>query len=165
MLDFLMPKTKIKAYAIRELPIETFEVVGVGQINPYCNKEYENEIFLTVVNFANDSKNYDEREGLVVTKYFTVRKCPKCRALEMIPTKIRINLDKTYLQHEEEIAFDAFEEHPIRRHAPSIIEAFCNHCSTCFEVKIKSKDTWVKEAKKIKESNLVTLCWEEYCLD
>lgn len=165
MLDFLIPKSKVQAYGIREVSIETFEIIGIGQINPYCNNEYDNEIFITVVNFANDSKNYDEKEGLILTKYFTLRKCPKCKKVELVPTKIKINLDSTYIKHEEEIAYDAFEEHPSRRHFPSTVEAYCNHCSTCFEMRIKSKDTWVKEAKKIKERDLVTFSWEEYCLD
>ena len=165
MLNFLTPKNKLQIWAIREVPIETFEVIGIGQINPYCNAQYENEIFLTVVNFANGSKNYDEREGLILTKYFTVKKCPKCKKTELIPIKIKINLDETYIRHEEEIAYDAFEEHPSRRHLPSMVEAFCNHCSTCFEARIKSKDCWVKEAKKIKERDLIVGSWEEYCLD
>ena len=130
MLDFLTSKTKVKAWNIRELPIETFEVIGIGQINPYCNSQYDNEIFVTVVNFANDSKNYDEREGLVLAKHFTVKKCPKCKKLELIPTKIKINLDSTYIKHEEEIAFDAFEQYPSRRHFPSVAQAFCNHFKT-----------------------------------
>ena len=77
MLNFLTPKNKLQAWAIREVAIETFEVIGIGQINPYCTSQYENEIFITVVNFANDAKNYDEREGLILTKYFTVKKCQK----------------------------------------------------------------------------------------
>ena len=165
MLNFLLPKSKVQTYDIQEIPIEHFEVLGIGQINPYCNLQYDNEIFITALSFANDSKNYDEREGLVLTKKFTVKKCPKCKKVELIPTKIKINLDSTYMCHEEEIAFDAFEEHPSRRHAPSVIEAYCNHCSSCFELRIKSKDSWVKEAKKIKERDLITGSWEEYCLD
>lgn len=165
MLNFLTPKNKLQAWAIRDVAIENFEIIGIGQINPYCNLQYENEIFLTVVNFANGAKNYDEKEGLILTKYFTVKKCPKCRKTELIPVKLKINLDEIYLRHEEEIAFDAFEEHPSRRHFPSIAEAFCNHCSTCFEVRIKSKDCWIKEAKKIKERDLITDSWEEYCID
>ena len=165
MLNFLTPKNKLQAWAIREVAIETFEVIGIGQINPYCNSQYENEIFITVVSFANDAKNYDEREGLILTKYFTVKKCPKCKKTELVPIKLKINLDETYLHHEEEIAFDAFEEHPSRRHFPSIVSAFCNHCSTCFEARIKTKDCWIKEAKKIKERDLITGSWEEYCID
>jgi len=165
MLDFLLPKTKIQAYGIREIPIEQFEVLGIGQINPYCNNQYDNEIFITVVNFANETRNYDEKEGLILTKFFTVRRCPKCKKTELILTRIKINMDSTYLAHEEEIAFDAYEENPSRRHFASISEAYCNHCSSCFEIKIKSKDVWVKEAKKIKNKNLITGCWEEYCID
>ena len=70
MLDFLTPKTKVQAYTVNEIPIEHFEVIGIGQINPYCQTQYDNEIFVTVVNLANDSKNYDEKEGLILTKYF-----------------------------------------------------------------------------------------------
>lgn len=165
MLSFLTPKTKLQAWALREVPIEMFEVIGVGQINPYCKNQYENEIFITLVSFANDSKTYDEREGLVLTRVFSLKKCPRCKKIELIPTKIKINLDSTYIKHEEEVAFDAFEEPLLRRHYPSIVEAFCNHCSTCFEARIKSKDCWIKEAKKIKERDLLTGSWEEYCLD
>ncbi|MBE7708720.1 MAG: hypothetical protein E7Z88_08465 [Cyanobacteria bacterium SIG27] len=165
MFDFLTPKNKLQAWAIRDVAIESFEIIGIGQINPYCESQYENEIFLTVVNFANDARNYDEREGLILTKYFTVKKCPKCKKIELIPIKLKINLDETYLRHEEEIAYDAFEEHPSRRHFSSIAAAFCNHCSTCFEVRIKTKDCWVKEAKKIKERDLINSSWEEYCLE
>ena len=165
MFDFLTPKSKVQAWASREMPIESFEVIGVGQINPYCNSQYENEIFITVVNFANDSKNYDEREGLVLSRFFTVKKCPKCKKIELVPTKIKVNLDSIYIKHEEEIAFDAYEEHPSRRHYPSVVEAFCNNCSACFEIRIKAKDCWVKEAKKLKERDLLTGSWEEYCVD
>lgn len=165
MLNFLTSKIKLQSWAIRELPIELFEVIGVGQINPYCKNQFDNEIFITVVNFSNDDKNYDEREGLILSKYFTVKKCPKCKKLELIPTKLKINMDSTYIKHEEEIAFDAFEEHPSRRHLPSLAQAFCNHCSTCFEMRIKLKDCWIKEAKKIKERDLITGSWEEYCID
>ena len=165
MLNFLTPKNKLQAWATREIPIELFEVIGVGQINPYCNSQYDNEIFLTVVNFANDTNKYDEREGLILSRCFTVKKCPRCKKNELVPTKLKINLDQTYMKYEEEIAFDAFEEHPSRRHLPSVAEAFCNNCSTCFEIRIKMKDCWIKEAKKIKEKDLVTGCWQEYCLD
>ena len=165
MLDFLIPKSKLQTWAIREVPIEVFDVIGIGQINPYCNKQYENEIFITVVVFANESKNFDEKEGMVLAKYFAVKKCPKCKKNELIPVKLKINMDETYLRHEEEIAYDAFEEHPSRRHFSSIAEAFCNSCSTCFEMKIKTKDCWIKEAKRIKNKNLILGSWEEYCLD
>ncbi len=165
MLDFLIPKTKIQAYGLREIPIESFEIIGVGQINPYCNSEYDSDIFFTVVNFANESRKFDEKEGLVFAEYFTVKRCPKCKQKELIPTRIKLNFDETYLKHEEEIAFDAFEEFPSRRHFSSVIEAYCKNCSSCFEMKIKSKDCWVKEAKKIKENDLITKSWEEYCID
>lgn len=165
MFDFLISKNKLQAWALQEVPIETFEVIGVGQINPYCKTQYDNEIFITVVSFANDARNYDEREGLVLTKFFTVKKCPRCKKMELIPTKIKINLDSTYIKYEEEIAFDAYEEHPSRRHFPSTVMAYCNNCSTCFEARIKSKDSWAKEAKKIKERELLNGAWEEYCFD
>lgn len=165
MFDFLIPKTKIKAWTLREVPIEKFEVVGIGQINPYCDARYDSGIFATVLSFANDSEKYDEREGLVLAKNFTVKKCPKCKKLKLIPTRININLNATYVKHEEEIVFNAFEEYPTRRHAPSLVEAFCNHCSACFEIKIKLKDCWVKEAKRIKERDLLSGSWEEYFLE
>ena len=165
MLDFFLPKSKVQYYQINEVPIEMFEILGIGQINPYCNMRYENEVFVTAVNIANEARHYDEKEGLVLTKYFSVRKCPKCKKIELIPTRIRINMDSVYREHEEEIAFDAFEEHPSRRHFSSMIDAYCNHCSACFEMKIKSKDTWVKEAKRVKEKNLLTGSWEEYFFD
>ena len=165
MLDFLTPKSKIQAYGLKELPIESFEILGVDQINPYCAFEYNNEIFFTLVTFANESRKFDEKEGLIIAQYFTVKRCPRCKQKELIPTKIKLNFDETYLKHEEEVAFDAFEEFPSRRHFPSTVEAYCKNCSTCFEMRIKSKDCWVKEAKKIKESDLITGAWEEYCLD
>ena len=165
MLNLLIPKTKIQAWIAKEIPIELFEVLGIGQINPYCKTQYENQVFITVVSFSNDSRNYDEREGLILTKYFTVKKCPKCKKNHLIPIKLKINLDSTYIKHEEEIAFDAFEEYPSRRHFPSIAHAFCNNCSTCFEMRIKLKDCWIKEAKRIKERDLITRSWEQYFLD
>lgn len=165
MLNFLTPKTKVQSWAIRELPIELFEVIGIGQINPYCKNQLDNDIFITVVNFSNDDKNYDEKEGMILSKYFTVKKCPKCKKIELVPTKLKINMDSTYIRHEEEIAFDAFEENPSRRHLPSLAQAFCHNCSSCFEMRIKLKDCWIKEAKKIKARDLVTGYWEEYCLD
>ncbi|MBQ4647266.1 MAG: hypothetical protein IJB79_07950 [Candidatus Gastranaerophilales bacterium] len=165
MLDFLIPKSKLQSWSIREIPIEMMEIIGIGQINPYYDGKYDNEIFVTVVNFANESRNYDEKEGLILTKYFTIKKCPKCKKTELIPVKIKINMDNVYIVNEEEIAFDAYEEHPSRRHFPSTVQAFCNECSACFEIRIKLKDCWVKEAKKIKEKDLITRHWEEYCID
>ena len=165
MLDFLTSKKKVKAWAIKEVPIEVFEVIGIGQINPYCKNEYEDEKFITVVDIANYSNSDNEKEGLVLTKYFTVKKCPKCRKYELVPTKILMNLNSTYIKHEEEIAYEAFEEHPSKEHFLSTIEAFCNHCSTCFDIKIMMKDSWIKEAKKIKERDLITSCWEDVIYD
>ncbi len=165
MFNFLLPKSKVRAFNIREVPIEDFEIIGIGEINPYCSKKYENELFVTVVSIAFDSNKYEEKESVVLTKYFTVRKCPRCKKSELIPVRIRLNRDKTYLAHEEEIAFDAYEEHPSRRHFPSMINAYCNNCSSCFQIKIKNKDAWVKEALKLKERDLITSCWEEYYID
>ena len=165
MLDFLIPKTKVQAYNFREIPIETLEIMGISQVNPYCNAKTENELFITVVSFANESKEYDEKEGMVLTKYFAVRKCPRCKGVDLIPVNIRINMDTTYQKHEEEIAFDAYEERPLRRHFPTTVNAFCNNCSSCFEIRIKSKDTWIKQAKKIKEKELIGSSWEEFCID
>ena len=116
MLDFLISKSKVQAYEIKQVPIELFEIIGVGQVNPYCNSQYDSELFLTVVNIANETRNYDEKEGLVLTSKFTTRKCPKCKRVELIPIKMKINMDLIYKAHEEEIAFDAFEERPTRRH-------------------------------------------------
>jgi len=163
MLDFLMPKTKVQAYNFREVPIETFEVIGIAQINPYCSSHYENETFLTVVNFANGSKNYDEKESLILAKYFTMRRCINCGKNELIPINIKINLHNLYLKNEEEIAFDAYSEYPSRINTPSIVKAYCNNCNSCFEIRIKTKDLWVKEAKAIKERNLIAP-WQEYKL-
>ena len=165
MLDFFVPKTKLQAHNLREIAIESVEILGIGQINPYYRGQFDDEVFLTVVNFANEESQYDEREGLVLTKFFTVKKCPRCKKVELIPTRIKINLDATYLKNEEEIAFDAFEEHPSRRHKPSVVEAYCNNCSSCFEIRIKMKDNWVKEAKKIKTRDLITQEWEKYQID
>lgn len=165
MFNFLLPKSKVRAYNIRELPIENFEIIGIGEINPYCDKKYENELFVTIVNIAFDSNKYEEKEGIVLTKYFTVRKCPRCKKNELIPVRIRLNRDRTYLAHEEEIAFDAYEEHPSRRHFASIINAYCNNCSSCFQIKIKNKDQWAKEALKLKERDLINSIWEEYYID
>ncbi len=165
MLDFLIPKSKIQAYGLRELPIESFEIIGVGQVNPYCSYEYDSEIYFTVVSFAFESSKFDEKEGLVFSNYFSVKRCPRCKQKVLFPTKIKLNFDSTYIKHEEEIAYNAFEEFPSRRHFPSTVEAYCKNCSTCFEMKIKSKDCWVKEAKKIKEKDLITGFWEEYNID
>ena len=165
MLDFILPKTKVQVYRIREIPIEHFEIIGIGQINPYCRMQYDNELFVTVVNFANDSRNYDEKEGLIISDYFTVRRCPKCKKIELIPIKMKINLDDTYLKNEEEVAFDAYEEHPSRRYFPTIVDAYCNSCNSCFEIRIKNKDIWIKEAKKIKEKELITRSWQAYNVD
>lgn len=166
MLNFLMPKSKIQIHTIREIPLDSLEIMGVAQINPYCNySQEEPDIFFTVVSFAYGARDYDEKEGMVLSKYFTVKKCPKCKRIELIPVKMRINLDSIYQKHEEEIAYDAFEEHPSRRRFPTAVSAYCKCCSSCFEIRIKSSDCWIKEAKKIKEADLVTKEWEEYNID
>ena len=165
MLSFLLPKSKVKSYQIRELSIEDFEIIGIDQINPYCKKEFDEKIFITVVSLANDFKKFDEKEGLISTKYFAVRRCPKCRKNELIPIKLKINLDSEYLSHEEEIAFDAYEEFPSKKHFSSIAKAYCNNCSSCFEIKIKTNDRWVKQARKIKNKDLITKAWVEYILE
>ena len=166
MLNFLTPKSKIQLHTLREIPLESLEIMGVAQINPYCNYVSEQkDIFFTVVSFAYGSRDYDEKEGMVLSKYFTVKKCPKCKRVELIPVRMRINLDLVYQKHEEEIAYDAFEENPSRRRFPTVVNAYCNNCSSCFEIRIKSSDCWIKEAKKIKEVDLVTKEWEEYNID
>ncbi len=165
MLDFLLSKNRLLAHKIKEVPIQNFELLGIGSINPYYTKQTRDGIFVSLVNIANESKQYDEKEGLILTRYFTIRKCPKCRRIKLIPTKIKVNMDSTYLKYEEEIAYDAFEEHPSRRHLPSIVEAYCGHCFSCFEIRIKNCDTWVKEAKKIKSKDLIFGSWDEYCIE
>jgi len=165
MLDFMTPKTKLRAYTIQRVPIEGFQITGIGQINPYCNLKFENEVFVTIVDITFDSRKYDEKEGMVLTKYFTVRRCPECKQIELIPVKLRINRDSGYLKHEEDIAFDDFEERSSRRYFPTVIEAYCNNCSSCFQIRIKNNDPWVKEALKLKERDLITGAWEEYYLD
>ena len=162
MFDFLIPKSKVQSYRIREIPIENFEMLGVGQINPYCKEEFDQEIYITVVVFANEDKDFDEKEGLILTEYFSFRTCPKCKKKELIPMKIYSNLDLNYLKNEEEIAFDAYEEHPSFRHQPTNVQAYCNVCQSCFEMRVKNKDLWIKEAKKIKEKQLITSKWQEY---
>lgn len=165
MLKLFDSKTKLQAYNIQQVSIEKFEIYGVGQVNPYCQNSFENDIFLTLVNFSNESKEFDEREGFVLSKYFTLRKCPRCKKIELVPSKIRINKDRIYLKHEEEIAFDAFEEIPHPRRFPSTVQAYCTGCASCFEIRIKSSDLWIKEAKKVKEKDVVKGYWEEYQVD
>ena len=165
MFDFMIPKTKLRAYNIKKVPIETFQIAGIGQINPYCSYKFENEIFVTIIDIAYDSNKYDEREGMVLTKSFIAKKCPECKQIELVPTRFRINRDVTYLKYEEEVAFDAFEEHPSRRHFPTTVEAYCNNCSSCFEIRMKNKDTWIKQALKLKDRDLISGAWEEYLAD
>ena len=164
MLNFMVPKTKIQAHNIRKVPIETFQIAGIGQVNPYCNYKFENETFITIINIAFDSKQYDEREGMILSNNFTLKRCPECKQIELLPTRIRINRDSVYLRHEEEVAYDAFEEHPSRRHFPTTVEAYCNNCSNCFEIRIKNKDSWIKQALKLKDKDLI-LGWEEYYIE
>lgn len=155
-------KSKILAYEINELPLEVFELIGVSQVNPYCTYRYENDIFFTLVNFAFEKKEFDEREGLVLAKYFSLRYCPKCKKLSLKPSKIKINCDREYKSNEQMFAYEEYDEPYL---APSIAQGYCSNCSTCFEIKIKSSDLWVKEAKKIKEKDLITKYWEEYQID
>ena len=164
MLNFLMPKTKVQSYNFKQVPIEGFEIIGIGQINPYCDMQYDNEKFLTVINFINVSRRIDEKETLALSQNFTYRRCPVCKKVELIPIKIVLNLDSIYQKNEEEVAFDAYSEQPSRTNTPSIVKAYCNNCSSCFEFRIKTKDLWIKEAKKLKAKDLV-IPWEEYLLD
>lgn len=161
MFSFLIPKNKIQSYVVNEIPVDELEIIGIAQINPYCTKKYDSEKFLTVVDILNSSKKFDEKEGLVLSKYFILKKCPKCKKTELIPTKLRINLYRDYLRNEEEVAWDAYSEYPSKTNTPSIVEAYCGACNSCFQIRIKTKDYWIKQAKKIKDSDLITP-WEEY---
>jgi len=163
MLDFLAPKTKVLAFNIREVPIQTFEVLGVGQINPHCELEYRNEILITLINIFHLDKKCDEKEGMVLSEKFTLRKCPKCKRIELYPVKLKLNFSKQYLQDEED--YDLREVYNSRYMFPSVASAFCKKCNSCFEVHIKKNDIWVREAKKIKEKDLITSCWDEYNID
>ena len=164
MFDFLIPKNKLQYHAINEIPIREFEMIGIAQINSYCSKKYENERIISVVGILNNSKKYDEKEGLILSDYFILKKCPKCKKTELIPTKLKINLFRNYLKNEEEVAWDAYSEEPSKTNTPSIVEAYCASCNSCFEIRIKSKDYWVKQVKKIKEEDLITP-WEEYNIE
>ena len=161
MFSFLIPKNKIQYYTYYEVPIEEFEIIGISQINPYCKKSYQHEKFITVVNILNSSKKCDEKEALVLSDYFIIKRCPKCKKLELVPSKITINLYKEYLRNEEEVAWDAYSEHPSKTNTPSVIMAYCNNCNSCFEIRIKTSDYWVKQVKKLKDADLITP-WEEY---
>ena len=163
MLNFLIPKNRLRAFDVFEENIENFKVFGISQINPYCPEKYENEIFVTVVTVANDSKDYDEKEGLILSSYFTVRKCPRCKKVELIPVEMKINRSSSYLRNEEKIAYGNYDNS--RYNFPTRIRAYCNHCSGCFDILIKNEDTWIKEAKKIKEKDLIGASWQEYRLD
>jgi len=163
MLDFLIPKIKVRSFDVAQVPLEEFQVIGVSQINPYYKGKYENELFITMVSIANEAKEYDEKEGLILTSYFSARKCPKCKRVELIPVEIRINRNPNYLRNEEEAAFGDY--HSSRKNFPTMARAFCNHCSSAFEILIKNEDLWVKESRKIKERDLITQTWEEYQFD
>ncbi len=163
MLDFLTPKTKVRAFDIMQVPLDNFQVIGISQINPYCKVKYENDIFITVVSIANDSKEYDEKEGMILTTYFSVRKCPKCSRVELLPVNMRINRDSEYLKYEEEALKRDY--HSSKKNFPTTVRAFCNHCSTGFFILIKNEDLWIKEAKKIKEKDLILRTWDEYQFD
>ena len=165
MFGFMIPKTKLRAYNIKKVPMETFQIAGIGQINPYCSYKFENETLITIIDIAYDSKQYDEREGMILTKFFIARRCPECKQVELVPTRLRINRDTTYLKYEEEVAYDAFEEHPTKRHFPTIAEAYCNNCSSCFEIRLKNKDPWIKFALGLRGKDLIAGAWDEYYLD
>ena len=151
MFDFLVPKSKLRYHTFKEVPIEEFEIIGITQINPYCHIKYDNEVFITVVDLLNESKKIDEREGLVLAKHFVLKRCPKCKRLELLPVKIRVNFYREYLRNEEEVAWDAYSDHPSKTNTPSVVMAYCNHCCSCFEIRIKTKDYWIKQAKKLKD--------------
>jgi len=163
MLDFLAPKTKLKAFDIIEVDIENFQVFGISQINPYCRKPFENEVFTTLVNIANDSRDYGEKEGFVLTTFFSVKKCPVCKRKTLIPVEFKINALGSYLRNEEKYAYAQFFNS--LHNFPSRARAYCNHCSSCFEVIIKNNDVWVKEAKKLKEKDLIEGEWHTYLVD
>ncbi len=160
----LFSKTKLKAHNITEISPSSFEILGVGQINPYCKSDFESEISFTLVSLCFESKKFDERTALVLSTYFSLRKCPKCAKVELIPAKIRVNFNHIYLRNEEEIAFDAYEENPPQEHFPTFALTYCSNCSRCFEIRLKSNDCWVKQAKKIKKKNIITNSWDEYLL-
>lgn len=164
MFSFLTPKIKLQSWSIFEMPLEALEIYGVAQINPYCQARYENNINITVVNLLNNSEEYDEKEGLVLSKYFAIKRCPKCKRVELFPTKLKINLDSTYLKYEEEVACDAYSDIPSKTNTPSVAWAFCSSCNSGFEIRIKSKDIWVKQAKKLKDRDLI-IPWEEYQIE
>ena len=63
MLNLIIRKTKVRFFDIMQLPLEELQVLGIGQINPYCREKYDNELFLTLVSIANESREYDEKEG------------------------------------------------------------------------------------------------------
>lgn len=145
MFDFLISKEKLQTNSIRQVPIEEFEIIGIGQINPYCKNSYDNEMFLTLVNFAGDCSRYDEKEGLVLSDYFILKKCPSCHKTQLIPVKIYLK----YYQNKK----------------TNLVFAYCNSCSASFEAYVKSSDVWIKQARKIKTKDLVNKSWVEYTLD
>ena len=61
MFSFMIPKTKLRAYKIKKVPMETFQIAGIGQINPYCSYKFETEPFVTIIDVSYDSNKYDER--------------------------------------------------------------------------------------------------------
>jgi len=161
MFDFLIPKSKLQYHTYSEMPVGELEILGISQVNPYCNKKYNDEKFITVVDILNDSKKYDEKEGLVLSNYFVLKRCPRCKKLELVPSKIRINLYREYLRNEEEVAWNAYSEYPSKTNTPSVVEAYCRACNSCFDIRIKMKDYWIKQARKLKEEYLISP-WETY---
>ena len=153
MFSFLSSKSKLRAYNILEVSPSSFDILGIGQVNPYCNLSFESDIYFTLVSLCFESRKYDERSAFVLSNYFTLKKCPKCKKIELVPSKLRINFNYIYLRNEEEIAFDAYEENPPEEHFPTTVEAYCRSCYSCFQIRLETKDSWVGQAKKIKKKN------------
>ena len=83
MLSFLQPKSKLQVHTYREIPIESLRILGIAQVNPYYSEDYQSDKLITLVCFANESKDYDEKEAMVLTSYFALRRCP--RAYRRLP--------------------------------------------------------------------------------
>ena len=146
---------------MNQIPLENLEILGISQINELCKERFENEYTITRVTFLNETIKYDEREGLVLSDYFELRKCPKCKKSQLIATKMTINMFQEYLRYEERVAYNAYSEYPSKTNTPTIVEAYCKDCHSAFEIRIKNKDLWIKQAKKLKSRDLIGN-WEEY---
>ena len=164
MFDFFMPKNKIKAHIIRDLDLKDLSILGISQINQQCKSVFEGNVLISVVTFINETIKYDEREALVLSDYFELRKCPKCNQVELFPTKLKINMYPEYLKNEESVAHDAYSEYPSKINTPTLVEAYCKSCNSAFEIRIKNKDLWIKQAKKLKDTDIIG-SWDEYLLD